>query len=98
MQVRLETLRKDADEDAVRECTFHPVINTRSDRMMSQRSEVLKVTCAAIAGREWDRREGRAEREGGGQERYRGGRAAERDRRRGGKGQRERERERGRER
>ena len=37
-------LKQQQEEAAVRECTFHPVINHRSDRLMSERSEVLKVS------------------------------------------------------
>ena len=37
-------LKQQQDEAASRECTFHPVINHRSDRLMSERSEVLRVS------------------------------------------------------
>ena len=37
-------LKQQQEEAAGRECTFHPVINHRSDRLMAERSEVLRVT------------------------------------------------------
>lgn len=37
-------LKQQQEEAAVRECTFRPVINHRSDRLMSERSEVLRVS------------------------------------------------------
>lgn len=37
-------LKKEKEEAAVRECTFHPQINNRSDRLMAERSEVLRVS------------------------------------------------------
>lgn len=37
-------LKQQQEEAASRECTFHPVINHRSDRLMSERSEVLRVS------------------------------------------------------
>ena len=37
-------LKQQQEEAAVKECTFHPVINHRSDRLMSERSEVLRVS------------------------------------------------------
>ena len=36
-------LKQQQEEAASRECTFHPVINHRSDRLMAERSEVLRV-------------------------------------------------------
>ena len=36
-------LKQQQEEAATRECTFHPVINHRSDRLMAERSEVLRV-------------------------------------------------------
>ena len=37
-------LKQQQEEAAVKECTFQPVINHRSDRLMSERSEVLRVS------------------------------------------------------
>lgn len=37
-------LKQQQEEAAVKECTFQPVINNRSDRLMSERSEVLRVS------------------------------------------------------
>ncbi len=42
-QERLAMLKQQQEEAASRECTFHPVINHRSDRLMAERSEVLRV-------------------------------------------------------
>lgn len=42
-------LKQQKEEAASRECTFHPVINHRSDRLMAERSEILKVTAVAAA-------------------------------------------------
>ena len=36
-------LKQQQEEAATCECTFHPVINHRSDRLMAERSEVLRV-------------------------------------------------------
>ncbi len=36
-------LKQQQEEAASRECTFHPVINHCSDRLMAERSEVLRV-------------------------------------------------------
>ena len=36
-------LKQQQEEAASRECTFRPVINHRSDRLMAERSEVLRV-------------------------------------------------------
>ncbi len=36
-------LKQQQEEAALRECSFHPVINHRSDRLMVERSEVLRV-------------------------------------------------------
>ncbi|DBA68524.1 TPA: hypothetical protein ACH3X2_013618 [Trebouxia sp. C0005] len=41
-QERLAMLKQQQEEAASRECTFHPVINHRSDRLMAERSEVLR--------------------------------------------------------
>ncbi|KAL3139442.1 hypothetical protein ABBQ38_003772 [Trebouxia sp. C0009 RCD-2024] len=41
-QERLAMLKQQQEEAAIRECTFCPVINHRSDRLMSERSEVLR--------------------------------------------------------
>ena len=41
-------LKQQQEEAAVRECTFHPVINHRSDRLMSERSEVLRVSATIL--------------------------------------------------
>lgn len=43
-QERLAMLKQQQEEAAVKECTFQPVINHRSDRLMSERSEVLRVS------------------------------------------------------
>ncbi len=43
LQERLAMLKQQQEEAASRECTFHPVINHRSDRLMAERSEVLRV-------------------------------------------------------
>ena len=44
VQERLAMLKQQQEEAASRECTFRPVINHRSDRLMSERSEVLRVS------------------------------------------------------
>jgi hypothetical protein len=38
-----EILKKTAEEDEVRECTFRPIINGRSEKMMTKRTTLLKV-------------------------------------------------------
>lgn len=43
-------LKQQQEEAASRECTFHPVINHRSDRLMAERSEVLRVRSWALFG------------------------------------------------
>ena len=40
---RLEHLRQQREEGEVAECTFHPKIDRKSDAMMSERAETLKV-------------------------------------------------------
>lgn len=42
-------LKQQQEEAAIRECTFHPVINHRSDRLMSERSEVLRVSISRLS-------------------------------------------------
>ncbi len=42
-QERLEMIKRDKEAEDLRECTFRPAINSRSDRLMADRSEVLKV-------------------------------------------------------
>lgn len=37
-------LKKEKEEAAIRECTFRPQINHRSDRLMAERSEILRVS------------------------------------------------------
>lgn len=41
-------LKQQQEEAASRECTFHPVINHRSDRLMAERSEVLRVRAPCL--------------------------------------------------
>ncbi|KAK9823252.1 hypothetical protein WJX72_001357 [[Myrmecia] bisecta] len=41
-QERLEMIKRDREADDLKECTFRPAINSRSDRLMADRSEVLK--------------------------------------------------------
>lgn len=41
-------LKKEKEEAAVRECTFRPQINHRSDRLMAERSEILRVSISFL--------------------------------------------------
>ncbi len=42
-QERLAAIRREQEQEEVRECSFRPAINGRSSRLMSDRSAVLKV-------------------------------------------------------
>ena len=41
-QERLEMLRREKEDAETSECTFQPQINSRSDRLMTERTETLK--------------------------------------------------------
>lgn len=42
-QERLETLKKEQEEEAVKECTFRPQINHKSKEMVQDRQAILRV-------------------------------------------------------
>ena len=52
MQERLAAIRREQEQEAVRECSFRPAINGRSSRLMSDRSAVLKVELPLALGLE----------------------------------------------
>ena len=52
MQERLAAIRREQEQEAVRECSFRPAINGRSSRLMSDRSAVLKVKLPLALGLE----------------------------------------------
>lgn len=41
-QERLEMLRREKQEAEVKECTFKPQLNTRSEKLMTERSHTLR--------------------------------------------------------
>lgn len=41
-QERLEMLRREKEADEVKECTFKPQLNNRSERLMTERSQTLR--------------------------------------------------------
>lgn len=43
-QERMESIRREQEEAAVRECSFRPAINPRSARMVEQRQRILRVS------------------------------------------------------
>ncbi len=43
LQERLAAIKREQEQEEVRECSFRPAINGRSSRLMSDRSTVLKV-------------------------------------------------------
>jgi len=47
-QERLAAIKREQEQEEVRECSFRPAINGRSSRLMSDRSTVLKVPGATI--------------------------------------------------
>lgn len=48
-QERIEEMKREIEEEAEKECTFAPIIDKRSHKMMSQRALVLKVDTSASA-------------------------------------------------
>jgi len=46
-QERIEEMKREIEEEAEKECTFAPIIDKRSHKMMTQRTVVLKVGTAA---------------------------------------------------